>query len=405
MKNIGILPSKSEAHRMIIAGALCNPPCEIRLEETSDDIEATRSCMQVIHKARETGNPAELHCRESGSTFRFLIPLVAALGIPTNFYPEGRLPDRPLSPLYEELEAHGVTMTAMGTVPFTVTGNLTPGEYILPGNVSSQYITGLLLALPLLSGDSTIRVTGERQSMGYINMTLRVLSRFGIRVITEQSTSELVYRIFGGQEYTKPTDRSVEGDWSNAAFWLTAGILGEEPVRVTGLNLNSAQGDRSIVNWIHAFGGRIETEGDSVTAYPSRDLLHGTEINAAQIPDMVPALSLIATQAKGVTEINHAERLRLKESDRLESVTNVLKALGAEVRELPDGLQIRGRTKLYGTTVNSYGDHRIAMMAAIASLVADGCVTITDAESVNKSYPTFFTIMDKNEMSSNIERR
>ncbi len=405
MKNIGILPSKSEAHRMIIAGALCNPPCEIRLEETSDDIEATRSCMQAIHKARETGNSAELRCRESGSTFRFLIPLVAALGIPANFYPEGRLPDRPLSPLYEELETHGVTMTAMGTVPFTVTGNLTPGEYILPGNVSSQYITGLLLALPLLSGDSTIRVTGERQSMGYINMTLRVLSRFGIRVITEQSTSELVYRIFGGQEYTKPTDRSVEGDWSNAAFWLTAGILGEEPVRVTGLNPNSAQGDRSIVNWIHAFGGRIETEGDSVTAYPSRDILHETEINAAQIPDMVPALSLIATQAKGVTEINHAERLRLKESDRLESVTNVLKALGAEVRELPDGLQIRGRTKLYGATVNSYGDHRIAMMAAIASLVADGCVTITDAESVNKSYPTFFTIMDKNEMSSNIERR
>ena len=455
MKEIEILPSKSEAHRMIIAAALSKNPCEIPLRETSDDIEATRACMRAIREARETGEPAELYCKESGSTFRFLIPVVAALGIEAHFHPEGRLPQRPLSPLYEELTAHGICMSELGSVPFVVRGKLSPGEYTIPGNVSSQYITGLLLALPLLPGGSTIRVTGDRQSMGYIDMTLRVLERFGIRIRMEQVTDnhataktthsarndsveeisdsteaqttkpammtpkipgspkrrtestaeDLIFRIPGNQEYIAPTDCTVEGDWSNAAFWLTAGIIGEDPVRVTGLNPDSAQGDRAIVNFIRQFGGRIETEGNTVTAYPSQSHLHGTEIDAAQIPDMVPALALIATQAEGVTEITHAERLRLKESDRLKSVTQVLQALGAEIEELPDGLRISGKTRLCGGKVSGFGDHRIVMMAAIASLAAKGCVVIEGAESVNKSYPTFFTLMEENEMNQNMERR
>lgn len=413
MKVIKILPSKSEAHRMMIAAALCDNPCEIQISETSNDIEATRSCMAAIRKAvdakrsGETGEDitADLYCGESGSTFRFLIPLVAALGITGRFHPKGRLPERPLAPLDEQLRKKGVILSETGTVPYLVQGPLQPGRYEIPGNVSSQYITGLLFALPLLSEDSTIAVMGGLQSEGYVNMTIRVLDRYGIEIITERSSDALVYRVPGNQKYMAPSSSEVEGDWSNAAFWLAAGVLGEEPVQVTGLSMDSAQGDRKIVDLLQKFGADVQIDEAGATAYPSRNDLSGITIDASQIPDMVPALALVASLAKGRTEINHAERLRLKESDRLKSVTDVLSKLGANVQELPDGLVIEGSESLVGAEVNSYNDHRIAMMAAIASIFSKGKVTIQGAESVNKSYPTFFTVMDENNMSDNIERR
>lgn len=413
MKTIQILPSKSEAHRMMIAATLCEEPGEIEISETSKDMEATRSCMKAIREAmdakysRRTGEDitADLYCGESGSTFRFLIPVVAALGITGRFHPEGRLPERPLAPLDEQLRAKGVRLSETGTVPYLVQGQLQPGQYVIPGNVSSQYITGLLFALPLLAGDSTISITGNLQSEGYVNMTIRVLDRFGIEVITERSSDALVYRVPGNQKYTTPPSLEVEGDWSNAAFWLAAGVLGEEPIQVTGLSMNSAQGDRRIVDLLQKFGAEIQIDENGVTANPSRKNLEGITIDASQIPDMVPALALVASLAKGRTEILHAERLRLKESDRLKSVTDVLSRLGANVQELPDGLVIEGTANLVGVVVDSYNDHRIAMMAAIASIVSEGKVTIQGTESVNKSYPTFFTVMDENNMSDNIERR
>ncbi len=410
MKEIQILPSKSEAHRVIIAAGLCKNPTTVELTETSNDIEATRKCMKEIQQTLESqcddvNFPAQLYCGESGSTFRFLIPLVTALGIHGIFHPEGRLPKRPLSPMYEELISHGATLSPCGTVPFEVSGPLNPGEYTIPGNVSSQYITGLLFSLPLLSGDSILRVTGELQSEGYVEMTLRVLKRFGIHIGVERVNDGTIYRILGNQKYQSPEVLPVEGDWSNAAFWIVAGIIGEEPIRITGLNPESAQGDRQIVELVEQFGGQIETNGDAVITYPSRERLSGIKSNAAQIPDMVPALALLGTQADGITEICHAERLRLKESDRLKSVTEVLNALGASINEREDGLTIQGRSSLKGAVISSHNDHRIAMMAAIASLVTDGNVTIEGAESVNKSYPTFFKIMNENAMSDNIERR
>ena len=244
MKRIDILPSKSAAHRMLIAAALCEEPCDVILSERSLDIEATENCLAEIRRVRKEGatpegngeavEEAQLHCGESGSTFRFLIPLVAALGMDAKFYPEGRLSQRPLSPLVEELEKKGVTFSPLGANPFHVKGQLEPGAFRIPGNVSSQYITGLLMALPLLADDSTIRVTGERQSVGYVNLTLQVLREFGIEIITERMGEELVYRIPGNQKYRSPGTCKVEGDWSNAAFWLTAGVLGEEAVQVTG---------------------------------------------------------------------------------------------------------------------------------------------------------------------------
>lgn len=413
MKVIKILPSKSEAHRMMIAAELCDNPCEIQISETSNDIEATRSCMTAIRRALDaklsggTGADitADLYCGESGSTFRFLIPVVAALEIIGRFHPEGRLPERPLAPLDEQLREKGVLLSETGTVPYLVQGPLQPGRYEIPGNVSSQYITGLLFALPLLSEDSTISITGGLQSEGYVNMTIRVLDRFGIEIITERSSDALVYRVPGNQKYVAPPTPEVEGDWSNAAFWLAAGVLGEEPVQVTGLSMDSAQGDRKIVDLLQKFGADVRVSADRVIAYPSRENLRGIPIDASQIPDMVPALALVASLAKGTTEILHAERLRLKESDRLKSVTDVLSKLGANVQELPDGLVIEGSENLIGSEVNSYNDHRIAMMAAVASVVTEGKVTIQGAESVNKSYPTFFTVMNENNMSDNIERR
>ena len=353
----------------------------------------------------DAAEEAQLHCGESGSTFRFLIPLVAALGVDAKFYPEGRLSRRPLSPLAEELEKKGVTLSALGANPFHVRGQLQSGAFCIPGNVSSQYITGLMMALPLLANDSTIRVTGERQSMGYVNLTLQVLQKFGIEIITERMGEELVYRIPGNQKYRSPGTCKVEGDWSNAAFWLTAGVLGEEAVRVTGLNPDSAQGDREIVKLLRQFGAKIEVQEDTVTAYPSRTSLHGIVIDASQIPDMVPALALVASAAKGTSEIRHAERLRLKESDRLMSITEVLNALGGRVEERPDGLVITGRDVLSGGRADGYNDHRIVMMAAIASLITTDKVILTGGAAVNKSYPTFFTVLEENEMGNNLERR
>ena len=214
MKRIDILPSKSAAHRMLIAAALCEEPCDVILSERSLDIEATEKCLAEIRRVRKKGamtegngdaaEEAQLHCGESGSTFRFLIPLVAALGMDAKFYPEGRLSRRPLSPLVEELEKKGVTLSPLGANPFHVKGQLEPGAFRIPGNVSSQYITGLMMALPLLADDSTVRVTGERQSMGYVNLTLQVLQKFGIEIITERMGEELVYRIPGNQKYRSP---------------------------------------------------------------------------------------------------------------------------------------------------------------------------------------------------------
>ena len=197
----------------------------------------------------------------------------------------------------------------------------------------------------------------------------------------------------------------MEGDWSNAAFWLTAGVLGEEAVQVTGLNPNSAQGDRKITELLRQFGAKIEVQEDTVTAYPSRTSLRGIVIDASQIPDMVPALALVAAVANGTTEICHAERLRLKESDRLMSITEVLNALGGRVEERPDGLVITGRTVLSGGRADGYNDHRIVMMAAIASLITTDKVILTDGAAVNKSYPTFFTVLEENRMGNNLERR
>jgi 3-phosphoshikimate 1-carboxyvinyltransferase len=318
---------------------------------------------------------------------------------------KGKLPQRPLSPLDDELNSHGCTLSPHGSNPFRITGQLTPGKYALNAGVSSQFISGLLFALPLLAEDSGLRLVGKAESFPYIELTVAMLKIFGIRAAFDGE----VFAIPGGQTYRSPGEVEVEGDWSNAAFWLGAGAIGasascepkvrrlcvrsfENKVVCTGLDMQSRQGDRVVLDILTQFGTRIETDGNKVTV--CGDTLHGVEIDAQNIPDLVPILAVVASVAEGTTVIRNAGRLRTKESDRLAAVTDVLRGLGANVTETEDGLVIHGGT-LAGGEVSSWGDHRIAMAAAIAATVCAGPVIIRGAEAVNKSYPLFFDDLSK----------
>ncbi len=388
---VTIPASKSQAHRLLICAALGEHPVTLRCDGISDDIAATARCLAALGAQVEIGEgticltpgtsegPCDLPCGESGSTLRFLLPVVAALGRSGTFHREGRLPQRPLHPLDDQLCAHGAALENRGEA-LCITGQLRPGDYTLPGNVSSQYISGLLLALPLLEGDSTLTVTGAVESAAYIAMTEDALRLSGIRF----TKAGWAYRIPGGQTFALPREVTVEGDWSNAAFFLCAGALSEVTVR--GLNLQSSQGDRAVVEILRRFGARVEEQGDSVTA--SAAPLHGISIDASAIPDLIPTLSVVAAVAAGESRITGAGRLRIKESDRLTTTAQLLRALGAEVEELLDGLIIHGGNPLRAGTVDSSRDHRIAMSAAVAASLAP--VTVLGAECVNKSYPRFW---------------
>ena len=414
--------SKSEAHRALIAAALSHlyggNSNEIRVycTDLNQDIEATIRCLSALgSKIKKDGDyllvtpistlpeSAHLYCGESGSTLRFLLPVCCALGstedAPEGFitylHMEGRLPERPLSPLYEELIAHGAILSPVGSNPLTVKGKLTSGDYSLDGGVSSQFISGLLFALPLLGENSTICVTGKVESEPYIYMTQKILLSL-VREITCQCP--VFYGITGRNHRATPThmnEFSVGGDWSGAAFFLTAGLLNRHgSVTITGLDTDSSQGDKAIVEVLRRMGGQIHKQDDgSLTVLPSR--LHGVEINASQIPDLVPILAVAASVAEGETVITGAARLRLKESDRLQTVSDMITALGGNITETEDGLIIRGVPRLAGGVVDSAGDHRIAMSGAVASLVCEGSVTITGAEAVAKSYPTFWEELER----------
>lgn len=409
MIRVTIIPSKSDAHRALICAALSDSPCEVVCPRTSRDIEATKQCLATLLDAPD-GRTADLRCGESGSTFRFLLPIVGALGKAACFHPEGRLAARPLSPLYQELVRGGMTLSPEGTVPFFASGQLYPGTYTIPGSVSSQFVSGLLFALPLLPSESVLRVEGGLQSAGYVRMTENTIRKFGVRILEKQEGNALVFRIPGGQRYRGPAVYRVEGDWSNAAFWLAAGVLGKEAVAVDGLSMETAQGDRAVVPILRAFGGKIEEteEGPGgayrVTALPSRGNLHGVRIDARDIPDLVPVLALTASLAEGETRIEHAERLRLKESDRLKTTAALLNGLGAEVEERPDGLRITGRKELSGGDADGAGDHRIVMTAAAASVAALSPVHIHGSGAAAKSYPGFFEEWERAGLAGNLTR-
>ena len=373
--------SKSQGHRYVIAAALAAGESVIGNLSFSEDIEATLRCMETlgaIVKRQMDGAtlrggpcPAEipvLDCGESGSTLRFLIPVVLALAGGGVFRGRGRLMQRPQEPYFAIFRKKGIAFSAEGDT-LTIKGRLTPDVFELPGNVSSQFITGLMYALPLLDGDSEIRLTSPLESAGYVDMTRDALKTFGVEICDIPGGWEIP----GRQRYC-PAKVSVEADWSQGAFFLAALGLGHD-LTIKGLNSSSCQGDRIILDYEKKLDGA------------------GTvELNVRNCPDLVPALAARAALRDGaITRIENASRLRLKESDRLAAVTDVLRTMGAGVTEEPERLTILGRNRLRGgVTVDSWNDHRIAMMAAVAALSCEAPVTVAGAECVRKSYPGFW---------------
>ena len=367
------IPSKSQAHRLLICAAFADSPTVLHCPDTNRDIEATAACLRAlgadIQRTAEgyTVSPIQaipatalLPCRDSGSTLRFLLPVVGALGVDAVFQMEGRLPQRPLSPLWEEMERMGCQLSRPRSDTLRCQGKLKAGTYTISGGVSSQFITGLLLVCALIPEKSRIEITGKLESAPYVTMTLRAMEAFGMSI--QDFTLE------GGQVFHSPGELTVEGDWSNGAFFLAAKELGSD-VEVMNLSPDSAQGDRAAAALLPGL----------------RDHL---TIDAADIPDLVPILAVTAACKQGA-KFTNIQRLRLKESDRVESVIEMLQNLGGQAQADETTLTVYG-TGLRGGTVDAKNDHRIAMSAAIAATVCREPVTILGAECVSKSYPQFF---------------
>ena len=386
---IPAVASKSMAHRLMILAALSDEPCELRCNSTSADIEATKDCLRALLYTTEPGTPV-LDCGESGSTLRFLLPVVGALGAEARMRMRGRLAERPLAPFDDELRSHGMRIERDGD-DLLVAGRLAPGLFVLPGDVSSQYVSGILLAAPLLEEPVEVWVRKPVASRPYISLTTRALEQFGIAPRNDSIVhNEVSYERFvvDGSPIAAPSAVKVEGDWSNAAFWLAAGSMEPEGVTVTGLDLQSPQGDRAILAALAAFGTRIARRGDAARA--TADSPRATSMDVGAVPDLVPPLAAVAATAPGTTHLRNAGRLRLKESDRLASVSSAVNALGGDARVNEDELVIRGVERLRSGTVDACNDHRIAMMAAVMATHATGPVTVRGAECVAKSYPAFW---------------
>ncbi len=355
-------PSKSLAHRALLAAFLAGETDPLPDLPDSQDILATRQCLAALRE----GKPMD--CRESGSTLRFLIPVSLALRHKGVFTGRGRLMERPQTPYFDIFKEKNIAYTQENGV-LTVKGALPPGDYRLPGGVSSQFVTGLLFALPLVEGDSEMILTSPLESRGYVDLTLDVLEQFGISLENQNYERFLV----SGRQRYRPCAYSVEADWSQAAFWYAANFVGCQ-VTLEGLNFDSAQGDKqaAALYWPMARPGDLD-------------------IDLAHIPDLAPPLAAMAAVRRGVTRFVHAGRLRLKESDRIAAITDALNALGAQAEETPDGFVVHGMPQLEGGgTVDCRNDHRIAMMAGVLACCAQRPSTLLGAECVEKSYPQFW---------------
>ena len=375
---ITALPSKSQAHRALICAALAKGKTRIVCGQTGQDVEATVRCLRALGAEIEYDGTAYTvapiaapaqdavpDVGESGSTLRFLLPVACALGVNTEFVLHGRLAKRPMEPLWSELQRHGAVLER-GENTIRAGGKLAGKDFSLAANVSSQFLSGILFALCVMGGGS-LHLETAMESAPYFDMTCDALERFGAELIKE----EAVIRLASGS-LQSPGELAVEGDWSNAAFWLCADRIGGSRLTVTGLDPASRQGDRAAPAYIDAI-----CAGNAV-------------IDCGQIPDLVPPLAALAAFCPGRTVFAGAARLRLKESDRIESVVQMLKSLGAEAGALPDGLWVEGRRCLPGGTVDACGDHRIAMAAAICAPGCEGPVTIRGAEATEKSYAGFW---------------
>ncbi|MGN0657394.1 MAG: 3-phosphoshikimate 1-carboxyvinyltransferase [Ruminiclostridium sp.] len=373
-------PSKSISHRALIAAALADGESRIYnlldCVDTVATIEALTALGAEIHREGSCtivkgisapAKTADIDCRESGSTLRFILPVAAALGCNASFSGRANLPNRPITPYFTEFEKHGVNFLTK-TMPYNIEGRLSGGVYEIAGNISSQFITGFLFALSLLEEDSVIKITSPLESKPYVDLTIDAMKAFGVEVTEKDSA----YEIKGGQKY-KPCEYTVEADMSQAAFFCVAKAIGGSP-EILGLNPDSRQGDREILRITEEF----ERTGKAF------------DYNASQTPDLVPILAVLGCFGEGTTYIRGCERLRIKESDRLAVISGELNKLGAKIRIVDDSLVIEGVKELHGGECDSWTDHRIPMSIAVASQRCTGPVIINGAECVSKSYPNFF---------------
>lgn len=371
--------SKSMAHRALICAALSDKPTEIECSTTSVDIEATAECLRqlgskiektdtgfFVEPITDSTENAVLNCCESGSTLRFMLPVAASLGKVVSLDGTGRLPQRPIGELCNALSTHGCT-TSSESLPLTVSGKLSAGDYVIDGSVSSQFISGLLLALPQTHAESTVTISGDIQSRPYIEMTLDALSDFGIK--TEFKENQI--KIFENNGYISPQKYTVEGDWSNGAFFICANAIDGNNVKCLNLTPSSRQGDKAVAEIAEKYGTDLR-------------------IDAGNIPDLVPILAVTACFFKAETVFFNAARLKIKESDRLLSTAKLINDLGGCAVATDDTLTVHGTGSLRGGTVDSFNDHRIVMAAAIAASQCENETVINGCEAVNKSFPTFF---------------
>ena len=409
LKGTVVAPSsKSMGHREIICAGLAAGTSIIDNISMSKDIEATMRCLKAINVAVDeipsmiegrkalqisgTGHPMaaadSVDCGESGSTLRFFLPLGANLNCPLTFTGHGKLVSRPLQAYYDIFDEKFIQyFNDNGCLPVTVNGHLTPGTYKLPGDVSSQFVSGLLFALPLLNGDSIIEITSPLESSAYVDMTINCLAKFGVQIENEGGLHRR-YLVTGKQRY-QAQDSQVEGDWSQAAFWTVGGSLGDG-ITCQGVNVNSLQGDQAVVDIMERMGALIKQDANSVTV--NGGATKATVIDAANCPDIIPVLTVLAAVSEDTTKIINAGRLRIKECDRLAAMTSELNKMGAQITEEPEGLTIVGKPQglVGGVQVDAWNDHRIAMSLAIAAQKCAAPIILTGAESVAKSYPTFW---------------
>lgn len=396
--------SKSDIHRILICAALSDKQTEIALNSLSRDIYATSECLTalgakidiserkiIVTPISSAVSSPRLNCCESGSTLRFLLPVAAAVSENPSFFGEGRLPSRPLNPLISQLEEHGCNFSSH-SLPLTVSHKPRSGIYKLPGDISSQFVSGLLFALPLLDGDSEIRLLSSLESAPYVDMTISSLKKFGIEI---QKTSDGFF-VKGNQKYVSPQKIAAEGDWSNSAPLFVLGAISGS-VTVFGLSRSSIQGDRNILSVLSDFGAEITYQKEN--AIESGELSEVTvktdkkqpfSADVSQTPDLFPYLAVLALAAKGTSTITGAKRLKIKESDRIRAVLSLIRALGGSASYDPTGtLTVNGCGTISGGKCDSFSDHRIAMAAAVASAISDSPVTIDRFEAIEKSYPTF----------------
>ncbi len=391
-----IPPSKSAAHRAAICAALSHGTSTLSPIQPTSDMLATINASNALgakanlncNRLEITGidhapKSSKIDCGESGSTLRFFVPIAAALGVDASFFGHGRLPNRPINELTRVLEQHGIVVSKKDDEIVNISGQLQAGIFEIGGNISSQYITGLLLALPLLGDDSEIKLASPLESRGYVDMTIAMLTRFSVHVRETASG----FKIAGGQQF-QAVDCEIEGDYSSAAFWLVSAAIGGK-IELAGLDLNSKQGDKHILELVSGIGAEVKYGRDSLSC--SHSTMKAFDVDVSQIPDLMPILSVAATFSNGVSRLYNASRLRLKESDRISAVAAGLRELGAGVSESADELSVIGQDWLRGGgVVNSFGDHRIAMSMSIAAAFCREPSVILGADCVDKSYPDFF---------------